>query len=181
MEHDLRDTIALLRRTPAALDALLRGLPEAWTERNEGDNTMTAADVVGHLIYADRVNWMPRVNTILGRGESCAFPPFDRRGHLREKDGKSLPDLLDEFARLRAQNLRELAALALTPEDLSGKRGRHPSFGTVTLSQLLATWAAHDLNHLHQISRVMALQYREAVGPWSAFLGVMKCEGHSAG
>jgi hypothetical protein len=179
MEHNLHHTIAILTRTPATLNALLRDLPEAWTLRNEGENTMTAFDVVGHLIHGERTNWMPRARTLLQFGETQAFGPFDRWGHLRESQGKSLAQLLDELARLRSENLDELHALNLRPEDLA-RRGRHPAFGAVTLSQLLATWAAHDLTHLHQISRIMAHQYRTAVGPYSAYLGVLQCAGHSS-
>ena len=124
-------------------------------------------------------DWMPRVRMILEHGETRAFVPFDRWAQERESKGKSLAELLDEFARLRSANLHDLRALNLKPEDLA-RRGRHPALGVVTLSQLLATWAAHDLTHLHQISRVMAHQYREAVGPWSAYLGVLHCTAHSA-
>ncbi len=179
MEHNLTHTISLLTSTPAALDALLRDLPETWTFRNEGENTWSAFDVVGHLIHAERTDWMPRARMVLQFGEAQAFESFDRSGHVREIQGKSLGQLLDEFARLRSENLAELRALNLRPQDLE-RRGRHPALGAVTLSQLLATWAAHDLTHLHQISRVMAHQYREAVGPWSAYLGVLQCAGHSS-
>ena len=179
METDLHQTVSLLTRTPAALNALLRDLPEEWTFRNEGDDTWSAFDVVGHLIHCERTDWMPRARIVLQFGETRAFEPFDRSGHMREGQGKSLGQSLDEFARLRSENLGELRALNLRPEDL-GRRGLHPSFGVVTLSQLLATWAAHDLTHLHQVSRIMAHQYREAVGPWSAYLGVLQCAGHSS-
>jgi hypothetical protein len=179
MQHDLRDTISLLGRTPAALDALLRDLPETWTHRNEGENTWSVFDVVGHLIHGERTDWMSRARMVLQFGEARTFEPFDRWGHVREIEGKSLGQLLDEFARLRSQNLDEVRALNLQPKDLE-LHGRHPALGIVTLSELLATWAAHDLTHLHQISRIMAHQYQEAVGPWSAFLGVMQCSGHSA-
>ena len=179
MEHNLHHTIALLTRTPAALDALLRDLPEAWTLRNEGESTMSAFDVVGHLIHGERTNWMTRARMLLQFGETQTFGPFDRWGHLRGSQGKALAELLDEFSRLRSENLGELRALNLRPEDLA-RRGRHPDFGAVTLSELLATWAAHDLTHLHQISRIMAHQYRQAVGPYSAYLGVLQCAGHSA-
>jgi uncharacterized damage-inducible protein DinB len=178
MEHNLPQTVALLTRTPAALDALLRDLPEAWTMQNEGENTWSASDVVGHLIDCERFNWIPRARMLLQFGESRTFESFDRGGHLRETQGKSLDQLLDEFARLRSENLRELSAFNLQQEDLD-RHGRHPAFGAVTLSQLLATWATHDLTHLHQISRVLAHQYRDAVGPWSAYLGVLQCAGHS--
>lgn len=178
MSHDLANTIALLERTPGGLDALLRGLPEGWTHRNEGENTWTVYDVVGHLIHGERTDWMPRVKRVLESGESKAFEPFDRLAQMRESKGMRLEELLDEFALLRSENLVELRKLNLQPADLE-KRGRHPALGTVTLGNLLSTWAAHDLTHLHQISRIMAHQYREAVGPWTAFLGVMKCDGHS--
>ena len=179
MEHNLRHTIALLSRTPAALDALLRNLPEAWTHANEGESTWSAFDVIGHLIHGERTDWMPRAKMVLEFGEAKAFEPFDRWGQERESRGKSLVQLLDEFARLRRENLDELRKWNLRSQDLS-RRGRHPSLGVVTLAQLLATWAAHDLTHLHQISRILAHQYREAVGPWSRYLGVLQCAGHSA-
>ena len=179
MEQNLHNTMALLARTPAALDALLRDLPDAWTSGNEGVNTWCAFDVVGHLIHGERTDWIPRARVILEFGETRAFEPFDRWGQERESEGKSLGQLLDEFAQLRAEGLGELRAMNLQPEDLE-RRGRHPTLGVVTLSQLIATWAAHDLTHLHQISRVMAHQYDVAVGPWHAYLGVLKCGGHSA-
>jgi hypothetical protein len=179
MEHDLHYTISLLARTPATLDALLRDLPEEWTFPNEGENTWSAFDVVGHLIFGERTDWIPRARMILQFGESKTFEPFDRSGHVQEIQGKSLAQLLDEFARARSGSLDQLRAFDLRSEDL-GRRGRHPAFGVVTLSQHLASWAAHDLTHLHQISRVMAHQYREAVGPWSRYLGVLMCAGHSS-
>jgi hypothetical protein len=179
MEQNPQDTIALLTRTPAALNALLRGLPETWTHRNEGENTWSPCDIVAHLIHGERTDWMPRARTILQFGESKPFEPFDREGFKGITQNKSLPQLLDEFARLRSENLDQLRALNLQPKDLK-RRGQHPTLGVVTLSELLATWAAHDLTHLHQISRVMAHQYRESVGPWSKFLGVLKCNGHSS-
>lgn len=179
MEHHLQHSIALLARTPAALDALLRGLPAAWTLSNEGANTWSAFDIVGHLIHADRTDWLPRTKMILQFGDSRAFEPFDRWGQVREGQGKTLGQLLDEFARLRSENLTELDGLNLRHADLE-KRGRHPALGAVTLSELLAAWAAHDLTHLHQLSRVMAHQYRQAVGPFGAYLGVLKCAGHSS-
>jgi hypothetical protein len=179
MTHNLQDTIALLTRTPSALDALLRGLPESWTMRNEGGDTWNVFDIVGHLIHGERTDWMPRLKLILASDDTHPFEPFDRFAQKRVSTGKSLVDLLDEFARARAQNLDELRSLHLRAEDYA-RRGRHPALGVVTLSQLLATWAAHDLTHLHQLSRVMAHQYRDLVGPWDAYLGVLKCTGHSA-
>ena len=176
MEFDLENAIALLSRTPATLNALLRDLPEAWTLKNEGEGTMTAYDVIGHLLFLEGRNWIQRAEFLLQSDESKVFPPVDRSA--REGTDSSLPHLLDEFARLRSQNLDALRALDLTQRDLA-RRALHPTFGPVTLSQLLSTWAIHDMTHLHQISRILAHQYREAVGPWIKFLGVLKCEGHS--
>lgn len=178
MNHNLQHTIALLSRTPAALNALLRDLPEEWTHRNEGEKTWTAFDIVGHLIHGDRTDWVARAKRILEFGETKAFEPFDRLGQERESQGKSLSQLLDEFVRVRSEKLDELRSLNLSAADLE-KRGLHPALGVVTLSELLATWATHDLTHLHQLSRVMAYQYRKAVGPWSKYLGVLHCDGHS--
>src|SRR5579871_4776492 len=179
MEHNLEDSIALLSRTPAALNALLRDLPDRWTAQNEGGTTWSAFDVIGHLIHGERTDWMPRAERIFQHGESRAFEPFDRFAQAKESEGKTLPQLLDEFARMRSENLSKLRALNLKPEDFA-RKGKHPALGAVTLSELLATWAAHDLTHLHQISRIMAYQYRDAVGPWKTYLGVMHCTGHSA-
>jgi hypothetical protein len=178
-KFNLADTITLLSRTPATLDALLRGLPDTWAHSNEGNDTWSAFDIVGHLVVGERTDWMPRARIILEDGEARAFDPFDRLAQSRESKDKSVEQLLDEFARLRKENLTALQALNLQPQDLS-RRGTHPALGTVTLSQLLATWTIHDLTHLHQLSRVMAHQYRDAVGPWSAYLGVLQCTGHSA-
>lgn len=177
MTQDLNTTIELLRRTPHSLDALLRGLPEKWTHHNEGEGTFTVVDVIGHLIYTDEQNWMPRARRILEHGDTLPFEPFDRRGHVEECRGKTVPQLLDEFARVRSACLDALRALNLLPARLA-LCGRHPSLGVVTLSELLSTWAVHDLTHVHQITRIMANQYREHVGPFGAFLGVLKCNGH---
>jgi hypothetical protein len=179
MGFDLRQTIGILDCTPSTLNALLRDLPQNWTMGNEGGNTWSPFDIVGHLIHGELTDWMPRTRIILDHGENRAFDPFDRLAQERESKEKCLPELLDEFGRLRAQNLNALRAMKLQPSDFD-RRGRHPALGVVTLSQLLATWAVHDLTHLHQLSRVMAYQYRDAVGPWSAYLGVLHCEGHSS-
>lgn len=183
-KFSLDDTIALLTRTPATLDTLLRGLPNTWVRGNEGKNsegkdTWSPFDIVGHLIVGERTDWIPRARRILEHGETRAFDPFDRFAQEKESKDKTLEQLLDEFARLRKENLAALQALNLQPQDLA-RRGKHPSLGVVTLSQLLATWVGHDLTHLHQLSRVMARQYRDAVGPWSVYLGVLQCTGHSA-
>lgn len=177
MEFDLQASIALLSRTPGALNALLRDLPEQWTTQNEGEGTMTPIDVVDHLAFLERNNWLQRLDVILAGDESRVFPPVNRKGRSEGAE-RSLPHLLDEFARLRASNLDVLRTKNLQPSDLA-RRALHPTFGPVTASQLLATWTVHDMTHLHQISRVLAHQYREAVGPWIKFLGVLKCDGHS--
>jgi hypothetical protein len=188
-EFTLPEAIAVLTRTPATLNALLRGLPDIWVRSNEGPikngrsnqakNTWSPFDIVGHLIVGERTDWMARTRIILEHGEARAFDPFGRFAQEKESQGKSLEQLLDEFARLRKENLAALQALNLQPKDLA-RRGKHPELGVVTLSELLATWAVHDLTHLHQLSRVMAHQYRDTVGPWRAYLGVLHCNGHSA-
>ncbi|MGA9508335.1 MAG: DinB family protein [Candidatus Sulfotelmatobacter sp.] len=178
-EFNLAEATAVLARTPATVDAMLRGLPDKWVRCTEGKDTWSAFDIVGHLIAGERTDWMPRVRIILQDGETRAFDPFDRFAQSKESEGKSLEELLDEFTRLRSENLIALRELNLQKEDFT-RQGRHPALGMVTLSELLATWAVHDLTHLHQLSRVMAHQYRDMVGPWSAYLGVLHCAGHSA-
>jgi DinB family protein len=163
----------LLCRTPRVLDALLRGLPEAWVHENEGPDTWSSLDVVGHLIEAEETNWIPRVRHLIAHGESAVFPPFDRFGFIEKSKGKSMADVLDHFARARDQSIRDLDALRLTAADLE-RRGRHPELGPVTLGQLLATWAIHDLNHVGQIVDVLARQHAGAVGPWRTFLGILE-------
>ena len=178
-EKSLEQTMALMARTPAALDALLRELPSAWTRCNEGENTWSAFDVVGHLIHTERNVWMVRAKTVLEFGEVRVFDPVDRFVQLAGNQGKTLGSLLDEFSRARSENLAELRSLGLQPADFA-KLGKHPALGRVTLSQLVAAWAGHDLTHLHQIPRILAHQYREAVGPWHVYLGVLRCTGHSS-
>lgn len=176
--QNLTDTIALLSRTPAALDALLRGLPTTWTEQDEGQldekATWTVHGVIAHLIHTERNNWIPRAQWLLEFGESRVFAPVDRHASYDQP----IHILLEEFAVDRSESLESLNAMHLTADDLA-RKGLHSKFGVVTLSQLLATWTVHDLTHLHQISRILAHQYREAVGPWSEFLGVLQCNGHS--
>lgn len=176
MRYKFEEAVPVLERTPKVLDAWLRGLPEGWTSQNEGGETWSPYDVVGHLIHGERADWIPRVRRILESGESVPFDKFDREAQFRESKGKTLEQLLDQFAELRANNLRELRGLKL---DLAAK-GTHQALGTVTMEQLLGTWVVHDLTHLSQISRVMAHQYREAVGPWKEYLGVLK-SGHVSG
>jgi len=178
-EFNVAEAVALLTRAPATFDALLRGLPDSWVRCNEGDNTWSAFDIVGHLVFAERTDWMPRIRMILEKGDAQAFDPFDRFAHLNGDQDQSMERRLDDFAVLRGESLATLKGLDLQQEDLL-KRGRHPALGAVTLAELLATWAVHDLNHLHQVSRVMAHRYRDAVGPWNAYLGVLQCAGHGA-
>lgn len=172
MDFDLATGIAVLERTPNTLRALLAGLPSAWTDATEGPETWSPFVIVGHLIHGERTDWIPRARTILAQGENRHFTPYDRFAQFRESKGKSLGDLLDEFALLRAANLTILQEWRLTDAQLA-LEGEHPEFGPVTLRQLLATWVGHDLGHIAQTARVMAKQYREAVGPWRAYLPVM--------
>ena len=169
---DLDDGIAVLERTPATLRAMLAGLPSVWIDGTEGPETWSPYDNVGHLIHGERTDWIPRAQIILAQGPDRRFTPFDRFAQFSESQGKSLADLLDEFAKLRAENLVTLRGWRLTDAQLA-LEGVHPKFGAVTLRQLLATWVAHDLGHVAQIARVMAKQYREAIGPWREFLPVM--------
>jgi hypothetical protein len=179
MEQSLENTISLLSTTPATLNALLRNLPESWTQTNEGENTWTALEVVEHLAYVERADWIPRLKLILQFGESQILEPVDRSAHKKDPGPKSLARLLDEFAGLRQENLNQLRAMNLQSADLI-RHSHHRALGPVTLSQLLATWATHDLTHLHQISRVLAHQYKAAVGPWIKYLGVLHCNAHSS-
>lgn len=172
MDFTLNDGIAVLERTPAVLRTLLAGLPASWTDATEGADTWSPYVVVGHLIHGERADWIARSEIILAQGADRRFTPFDREAQFRESAGKSLGELLDEFAALRAANLQVLRGWQLTDAHLA-LHGEHPAFGPVTLRQLLATWVAHDLGHLVQINRVMARQYREAIGPWRAYLSVM--------
>lgn len=178
-EFRLDETIALLARAPATYNALLRGLPEAWVRRNEGEGTWSAYDIVGHLVSLERTDWMARLRHILAQGDSRAFDRVDRFAQMKEGSGQALEQRLDDFARLRRENLSQLQAMNLQPADFE-RKGLHPALGPVTLQNLLATWTLHDLTHLHQLSRVMAYQYSQAVGPWVKFMGVLQCDGHSA-
>jgi hypothetical protein len=173
MELELAHTIDILRRTPATLNSLLRDLPEPWLFQNEGSETWSPYNVIGHLIHGEETDWIPRAKIILEHGETRAFEPFDRVAMLEESKQKPIGELLDTFAQLRAQNLRELQAMNLTP-DLLDKRGRHPELGVVTLRQLLSTWVVHDLGHIRQVVRVMSKQYRDAVGPWRVYLSILE-------
>ena len=168
----MEEAIAILARTPSTLDALLRGLPDGWIAAHEGGDTWSPHDVVGHLIHGERTDWVPRARIILEYGEARPFDKFDRFAQFAASETRALSSLLDEFKTLRQENLRELAALSVRNVDLD-RRGRHPELGVVTLRQLLATWVAHDLDHVVQISRVLARQYTDEVGPWRAYLRII--------
>jgi len=172
VKFDLAKSIAVLERTPQVLEALLSGLPDVWTDGNEGADTWSPFDVVGHLIDGELTDWMARLHIILSQGANRRFEPFDRFRHVSRNKGRTLAVLLAEFRQLRERNLSELRGLTVTADQLL-LTGEHPAFGSVTLEQLLATWVAHDLGHIAQITRVMAKQYRDAVGPWEAYLPVL--------
>ena len=172
MEFKLEEAIEILRQTPSTISALLRPLSNTWIERNEGPNTWSPFDVVGHLIHGEDTDWIPRARIIINDGEARPFEPFDRVAMFEKSKGKSLVDLLETFSSLRTSNIQELERMNLTTTMLE-KRGTHPELGTVTLGQLLATWVVHDLGHIAQIVRVMARQYREEVGPWTAYLSIL--------
>ena len=173
MELHVEQAIAVLERTPATLRALLAGLPDEWTSATEGPNTWSPKEVVAHLIFGERTDWIPRARIILARGPSVRFIPFDRAGHISESRAKSLPRLLDDLARLRAENLDILRGWNLTARELA-LPGEHPELGPVTLGQLLATWVTHDLDHVVQIARTMAKQYKDATGPWPVYIRVLR-------
>ena len=173
MDFDLEKTILVLARTPRVLHSLLAGLPAEWTSANEGPDTWSPFDVVGHLIDAEETDWIVRARIILAQGSDRRFEPFDRARHLQLNQGRTTAQLLARFEVLRKNNLVELRGMQLGPEQLE-LTGEHPDFGPVTLRQLLATWVVHDLGHVAQICRVMAKQYREAVGPWEAYLPVLR-------
>jgi len=172
-ESFLNECLSILSRTPIVVDSMLRGLPDAWTTANEGLETWSPYDVVGHLIHGEKTDWIPRVETILARGESVPFTPFDRFAHSRDSVDKPLEQLLDEFAALRKANIVKIESLSISDGQLA-LTGIHPEFGRVTLKQLIATWVTHDLNHLNQINRVMSIRYKEAVGPWIKYLSILQ-------
>jgi hypothetical protein len=172
MEFDLNKTLAVLERTPKVLQEILSGLPEDWTAHNEGEDTWSPYDIVGHLVHGEHTDWMGRLDVILNK-EDKHFVPYDRTAMFKESKGKNLQQLLSEFAALRKNNLQKLKGLSLTENDLN-KTGMHPAFGEVTLRQLLSTWTVHDLTHIAQITRVMAKQYRDAIGPWLTYFRVLQ-------
>lgn len=172
MHPHIADAILVLERTPAAVRSLLDGLTPAWLHADEGPDTFSAVENLAHLIHGERSDWIPRARLILAQGEDRRFTPFDRFAHRHESAGKSLGALLDEFAELRTANIVTLKGWQLGERELV-LTGEHPALGVVTLRQLLSTWVAHDLGHLAQTSRVMAKRYRDAVGPWRAYLPIL--------
>jgi len=172
MEFHLDQAKEILRRTPATLNALLADLPNDWVLSNEGPETWSPYDVIGHLIEGEETDWIPRARIILEHGETRPFDKFDRFAMFQKSKGKSLLELLAQFEQLRGESLRQLDEMKLTPELLQ-KRGTHPALGVVTLSQLLSAWVVHDLGHIRQIVRVMAKQYRGAIGPWTEYLTIV--------
>ena len=171
-DFDLEQSISVLERTPRVLREILAGLESPWTDATEGPETWSPYDIVGHLIHGERTDWIPRAQIILTQGENRRFTPYDRFAQFRESQGKTLTDLLDEFARLRAANIETLSGWQLTDARLS-LGGEHPELGPVTLRQLLAAWVVHDLGHIAQIARVMAKQYKEPIGPWREYLPIV--------
>ena len=171
--YKIDEATLILARTPRTLDALLRGLPDGWTTAHEGGQTWSPFDVLGHLIHADRTNFLVRARMILEHGETCAFEDFDRFAQFASSKGRTIESLLDEFAAVRAETLIELQDLALTESSLD-RKGLHPALGVVTLRQLLATWVAHDLDHIYQVIRAMANQYGDEVGPWREYLRIIR-------
>jgi DinB family protein len=171
-EVDLEEALAVLSRTPATLAAMLEGLPDSWIKATEGDGTWSPYDVIGHLNHGERADWIPRARHILA-GLPRPFDPFDREAQFVESRGATLSELLTTFSRLRRESLAALAGMKLTNADL-GRKGRHPDLGEVTLGQLLATWVVHDMDHVAQIARTMAKAYTNAVGPWSAYLSILR-------
>ncbi|HKQ59168.1 MAG TPA: DinB family protein [Candidatus Eisenbacteria bacterium] len=170
---DLPEGIAILARTPAVLDTWLRALPEAWIRADEGEGTWSPFDVVGHLIDGEETDWIPRARIVLAQGAERRFTPYDRFRHLASRGRDTLAGRLDRFAALRADNLMTLRGWNITEAQLD-LTAEHPELGPVTLRQLLATWVAHDLDHLVQIARVMGRRYTEASGPWTAYLRVLR-------
>lgn len=171
MYYNINDAINILNRTPDVLDILLRDLPEEWTHSNEGEKTWSPFDVLGHLIHGEHTDWITRLEIILSEGGNKKFATFDRFAQFEESLGKTMIMLLDEFRMVRKKNIEILKSKKIS-EALFGQIGIHPRFGEVTLKNLLATWVAHDLDHIAQISRVMAYQYKEEVGPWTAYMRI---------
>jgi hypothetical protein len=172
MKLDLERALEVLERTPSIVEAALSGLSEEWLSAHEGPDTFSPREVLGHLIHGEETDWVPRLELILETGEEVPFTPFDRFGFRGKIEGRSIQDLIDEFTRLRRENLDFVRSLELEEKDFE-RRGTHPALGAVTLGQLLAAWVVHDLGHVRQIVRVLAHQYDEAVGPWKEYLTIL--------
>jgi hypothetical protein len=172
MDFDLPQAVEVLGRTPATLGMLLQDVSQGWARGTEGQETFSPFDNIGHLIDGEETDWMPRARIILAQGNNRRFEPYDRFRHRTRNAGRTLNSLLEEFARLRGENLRVLQSWHLTDAQLSSY-GEHPGLGPVTLRQLLAAWVVHDLGHIAQVARVMAKQYRAEVGPWVPYLPVL--------
>jgi hypothetical protein len=172
MKFDIEKSMLILQRTPGVLRTLLDGLDDAWTRSNEAPGTFSPFDVVGHLVYGEKADWRPRASIILEHGVSKPFEPYDRFAQMHESHGKTIRELLKEFEKLRSKNLKWLKSLSISETDLD-KKGLHPGLGEVTLRQLLSTWVVHDLTHIAQVTRVMAKQYKEEIGPWVEYFRIM--------
>lgn len=173
MKFGIKKSVEILSRTPAILESMLDGLSEGWTRNNEGDNTWSPYDVIGHLIHGEKTDWIPRAILILSNSEKTPFEPFDRFAQMNDGKEKGMVELLKEFRELREENLKRLKSFQISELDMT-KKGLHPELGEVNLRQLLSTWVVHDLGHIAQISRVMAKQYKSEVGPWEAYLGILR-------
>ena len=172
MKYSIENSIEILERTPAVLKALLSNLSEDWIINNEGPETFSPYDVIGHLIHGEKTDWVIRAKIILESGLSKPFTPWDRFAQFEESNGKTLLQLLNEFEIIRNGNVVWLKSLNLTETDLD-KKGMHPKLGDVTLRNLLSTWVVHDLTHIAQITRVMAKQYKGEMGPWPEFFRIL--------
>lgn len=173
MTFEINKAIEILSRTPTILETMLNGLSDDWLRNNEGEGTWSPYDVVGHLIHGEKTDWIPRAKIILSDSENKTFEPFDRFAQMNTREEKTITELISEFKTLRAQTINELIRLQITETDFF-KEGIHPELGRATLKGLLSTWVVHDLGHIAQISRVMAKQYASEVGPWKAYLGILK-------
>lgn len=173
ISYSIDDAYVILSRTPAVLETMLSGLPDAWLQSNEGGETWSPFDIAGHLLHGERTDWIPRLAKVLGTDPDNHFTPFDRFAQFTESEGRTIIAIIKEFSDVRQQNLAVLQAAGITEADLDSRTGIHPHFGIVTLRQLLSTWVAHDLSHIAQIARVMAKQYKDEVGPWKEYLRIM--------
>jgi hypothetical protein len=174
MNFNLTKSLEVLERTPQVLTTLLSGLSDDWILNNEGEESWSPYDVIGHLIHGEKTDWLVRTEIILADKSDKTFDLFDRFAQFEESKGKTISQLLADFQELRNNNLTALKSKEITSADLM-KTGIHPAFGAVTLEQLLATWVAHDLGHIAQVARVMAKQYKEEVGPWREYLPILEC------